>query len=290
MHIIRKENILTYIDYLPIYKGLNIVEFGEETNSRENFKGTLCYRYNHIVHFVLDGHGEFHCNDKIYHLSAGQAFVITPQDLIRYEAAENESWTYCWLAFSGSDCQTLFEQCGFKTTAVFNFQDEMIAPLRKMAAQLRIETPTNENAYALSVASMAYEVLKNCALVLQPQEPKSNALSSSIVDTAISYMQANFHKPINISILCSELNISRTYFSTLFESTMKQSPYQFLQNIRIQRAAELLLNDQNLRVYEVAEMVGFSSVAQFCKTFQKLHLIRPSDFREKYLSSNKKKS
>lgn len=83
MHIIKKKNQLTYIEYLPVYRGINIVEFGKETNTNENFTGSLCYRNNYIIHFILDGHGEFYCDNKIYQLSAGQAFVITPKNLIR---------------------------------------------------------------------------------------------------------------------------------------------------------------------------------------------------------------
>ena len=74
----------------------------------------------------------------------------------------------------------------------------------------------------------------------------------------------------------------RSYFSTLFESVMKQPPYRYLQNLRLQRAAELLLQNPNLRVYEIAEMAGFSSTTQFCKTFQKKCDCSPTEFRSRY--------
>ena len=282
MHIIKKKDQLTYIEYLPVYRGVNIVEFGKETNTNESFTGSLCYRCNHIIHFVLDGHGEFYCDNKTYQLSAGQAFVITPKNLIRYAPAENDSWTYCWLAFSGADCDILFKQCGCGHSPVFEFDKAMIEPLLKMLDTLQTETPSNEIAFSFSVAAMAYEVLKNCALTLNPEVVKSKNQNSNIVEKSISYMQENFHKPINVSILCKDLHISRGYFSTLFESVVKQSPYQFLQTLRLQRSTELLLSNQNLRIYEIAEIVGFSSTAQFCKAFQKVNHMSPSEYREKY--------
>ena len=144
------------------------------------------------------------------------------------------------------------------------------------------ETPKNEIAFSFSVASMAYEVLKNCALTLHPEVVKSKNQTSNIVEQAISYMHEHFHRPINISILCQDLHISRGYFSTLFESVVKQSPYHFLQTIRLQRSTELLLSNQTLRVYEIAEIVGFSSTAQFCKAFQKANNMSPSEYRKKY--------
>lgn len=286
MHIINNEKILTYIDYMPVYNGLNITEFGEETSACGDHGNFLGYRHNHIVHFVLEGTGTFFRDGKTYALAAGKAFVITPKNLIRYEATKESSWKYCWLSFTGTDCDTLFEQCGFtENNAVFDFQESDIRPLLDELAFLRKEKPQLSPAYPLAALSMSFEVLKNCAARLRVDEPKKQ-VSSSIVDTAVAYMQANLHKPMSISALCADLCISRTYFSTLFETTLKQPPYQYLQNLRIQKASELLLSDLNRHVYEIAEMVGFSSTAQFCKAFHKVIGCRPSEFRIKYQKSD----
>jgi len=59
MYIIHNEKVLTYIDYKPVYKGLNITEFGEETSTPESHECKLSHRYNHILHFVLEGTGSF---------------------------------------------------------------------------------------------------------------------------------------------------------------------------------------------------------------------------------------
>lgn len=287
MHLIKNKNQIIYIEYSPIYKGLNVVEFGEETNTYEHFTSTLCYRNNHIVHFVLDGQGEFYCNNRNYQLSAGQAFVITPKDLIKYGPAKNDSWTYCWLAFSGVDCDILFKQCGFNKAPVFTFNKEIIEPLLKMIENLRNATPTNKTAFSFTVAMMANDVLRNIVLLLNPETTESTNQASNIIAESISYMYEHFHRPINISTLCKELHISRGYFSTIFEASVKQSPYRFLQNIRLQRATELLLKNPSLRVYEIAEIVGFSSTAQFCKAFKKNNNLNPLEYRKKYLKNVK---
>lgn len=289
MHIIHNKNVLTYIEYSPSFKGFNVIEFGEETTDRCSQPGVLTYRNNYILHFVLDGKGIFCRDRKTYELSAGKAFVITPHNLIRYASAQPGNWTYCWIAFSGSDCDKLFLQCGLSDeTAVFDFTDEDIAPLRVLLDRIRNDPPANTSAFEMEVNAMSYNVLSKCAAKLCRGETRDGNLSSSIVDTAIAYMQENLFKPINISTLCKELNVSRTYFSTLFESVLRQTPYRYLQNIRIQRASELLLNDRNLRIYEIAEAVGFSSVAQFCKVFHKLTGSSPSAFRENYAQNTDK--
>ena len=76
VYIIRNPYMLTYINYQPTYKGLNLVEFGEENNERP-FLDTPIHRENYIVHFVLEGNGFFCSNSKKYSLSKGKAFVIS---------------------------------------------------------------------------------------------------------------------------------------------------------------------------------------------------------------------
>lgn len=283
MYIINKDNILTFIEYQPTFTGFNVCEFGKETNDSTSFCSVLCYRYNHIVHFVLDGTGTFIRDGKTHHLKAGQAFVITPQNLIKYCADENSRWTYCWLAFSGTDVEKVFTQCGLTDKVpVFDFTNDDIAPLLEYLEIIEREQPENEHAFTLSVNSMAFKVLSNCAKKLNAQSVSPRTVSSSIIDTAVTYMKTNLHKPITISSLCKELCISRTYFSTLFEQTMMVAPYSYLNDMRIKRASELLLTNKNLRVYEIAEMVGFASTAQFCKTFKKNLGVSPTEFSKNY--------
>ena len=282
MYILNNPKVITYIDYAPQFNGINVPEFGEETVEPRASRSAV-NRSNFIVHFGLAGEGVFTTDGKEYRITSGKAFLITPKNLVKYESAGG-NWTYCWIALSGTDCETLFEQCGFTGKAVFDYEPEDIAPLLKMNESLRNGSYCrNASVFSVQAKEMCYNVFANCAKKLRTETPKQPALSLSIIDTAVTYMRRNLHKPLNITELCNELHISRTYFSTLFEESLKQSPYQYLKNLRIQNASEMLLNDCNLHVCEIAEMVGFSSSAQFCKAFKKVTGLQPSEFRKKYL-------
>lgn len=49
-----------------------------------------CY----LLHFCLDGCGDFYANDQHYHLEKGQGFLICPNELTFYQADEAHPWTY----------------------------------------------------------------------------------------------------------------------------------------------------------------------------------------------------
>ena len=158
MYIIRNPYMLTYINYQPTYKGINLVEFGEENNERP-FLDTPIHRENYIVHFVLEGNGFFCSNSKKYSLSKGKAFVISPQDLVDYGAEKDTQWKYCWVAFSGTDCSVLFEQCGLKGVTVFDYSDKDIQPLTELLSYARDAADENSPAFSFRAMASCFSLL-----------------------------------------------------------------------------------------------------------------------------------
>ena len=59
---------------------------------------------------------------------------------------------------------------------------------------------------------------------------------------------------------------------------MKVSPIEYIQNLRVQRAKELLLNT-NLTVLQISQMVGYEHNSSFTKVFKNLEKISPTEFR-----------
>ena len=71
------------------------------------------------------------------------------------------------------------------------------------------------------------------------------------------------------AILAAECNISEVYFRKLFTKHFGMSPKQFIIDLRIRKAKQLL-SEQLLRISEISDSCGFSSPYHFCRLF-KLH-------------------
>ncbi|HFL3174641.1 TPA: helix-turn-helix domain-containing protein, partial [Clostridioides difficile] len=76
-----------------------------------------------------------------------------------------------------------------------------------------------------------------------------------------------------------EYNLSCTYLNTKFKSETGYTFNDFLNRYRMQKAVELLKSDQ-YKVYEIAEMVGFSDYKYFIKVFKKYIGCSPAKFME----------
>ena len=86
---------------------------------------------------------------------------------------------------------------------------------------------------------------------------------------------------LSLNSICSYLNISTSYFSTIFKEMTGETFIESLTRIRMEKARELLENT-TLKNYEIAEKVGFSDPHYFGISFKKMTGKTPTEYaREK---------
>jgi two-component system response regulator YesN len=79
--------------------------------------------------------------------------------------------------------------------------------------------------------------------------------------------------------LAEQFNLNASYLSVLFKREMGKTISEFVQETRIQRARKLL-QDPNIKVYEVADQVGIQTSAYFTYLFKKLVGCTPQEYRD----------
>lgn len=96
---------------------------------------------------------------------------------------------------------------------------------------------------------------------------------------ALDYMHENFtNADMSIPSLCRIANLSDTQFRRNFYEVYQTTPIKYLQILRINHAADLLVNT-TLSIEEISAMSGFSDSKYFCFVFKKLKFCPPSVFR-----------
>lgn len=88
-------------------------------------------------------------------------------------------------------------------------------------------------------------------------------------------------KPLAIEMLGREVGLSRSRFTTLFREQMAMSPQTYIENIRLDRAAQLL-RMTHWSIGQVAERTGFSNAYYFSTRFRRRHGVPPSEFRSRF--------
>lgn len=99
---------------------------------------------------------------------------------------------------------------------------------------------------------------------------------------AVDYIQKNYMDPdLSLNSICSYLNISTSYFSTIFKEVTGETFMEVLIRTRMDKARELLENT-TLKNYEIAEKVGFSDSHYFGISFKKMTGKTPTEYAREY--------
>lgn len=107
---------------------------------------------------------------------------------------------------------------------------------------------------------------------------QTNPNRNVYVDKVICYLEEHFTEPISLDSIAEEVFISKYYLARIFKQITGKSPYQYLTNLRISKAKELLaLTDFPLT--EIAEMSGFRDAKKLICAFKQRMSITPGEYR-----------
>lgn len=117
--------------------------------------------------------------------------------------------------------------------------------------------------------SILYDMLYRLSLQSSPY---------SILLPAIKYIEQNFTNPdLNNNKLATQCNISEIYFRRLFLKHYGTTPKQYIIDIRINMAKQLL-TDGILKINAIAEKCGFSNPYHFCRIFKEKTALTPTEY------------
>ena len=103
---------------------------------------------------------------------------------------------------------------------------------------------------------------------------------SSIIEKSKAYINENFKKDVSLDEVSREVDISPYYFSKLFKQETGKNFIEYLTEVRLHHARELLKNS-SCSIKEVCADSGYSDPNYFSRIFKKYEGVTPSEFRER---------
>ena len=117
-------------------------------------------------------------------------------------------------------------------------------------------------------------------LLLSGRENGAGAYKNAIADSAVKYMNEYYAEKITCEALASRAYLSTGYFHRIFKSVTGETPVGYLQNLRIEKAADLLSRTR-LTVRQAAAAVGYSDMKHFYRMFTKKYGMTPRRYQSK---------
>lgn len=94
------------------------------------------------------------------------------------------------------------------------------------------------------------------------------------------YISIKYDTKLTLKEIADIADMSPKYFCAFFKEMTRQSPFEYINSYRTERAAKMLLST-DMSITDVAFSCGFSDLSYFIKTFKKLKGITPKVFRKK---------
>lgn len=112
------------------------------------------------------------------------------------------------------------------------------------------------------------------------EENENEKENNFVIKHVIDYISENYsNKELTIQVLANVVYLTPTYLSNLFKEKTGMTIGQYLTETKLKRAEELL-GDPRLKLYRIAEMVGYEDVNHFAKQFKKRTGMIPSEYRK----------
>ncbi|MDQ8737298.1 response regulator transcription factor [Paenibacillus sp. LHD-38] len=105
--------------------------------------------------------------------------------------------------------------------------------------------------------------------------------SNSNMTQLLHFIREHYAEPLSLTELAKHFHFNPSYLSSYFTSHNKEGFSEYLNRIRVEKAAELLQDDSS-SIAEISGMVGYSDHSYFTKVFKKLTGLSPSHYRKQY--------
>lgn len=109
---------------------------------------------------------------------------------------------------------------------------------------------------------------------------------SQLVEDSIEILENHYNQSLSLEDICNQIAVSKNYFCYLFKREVGISLWQYLTDLRLKKAKELLRNT-DLKSYEISFQVGYDNPSYFSMLFKKYELMTPNEYRKQYRKEEK---
>lgn len=102
--------------------------------------------------------------------------------------------------------------------------------------------------------------------------------TEEFIDSILEHTRKNLQEPITLQSICSVFGISQTYLSRLLRKYKNTTFNEYLTLARIEKAKQLIIDNPQLPLKEIAQLVGYNDPFYFSRVFRLVTGMPPSEY------------
>lgn len=243
---------------------------------------------------IMKGHGRFFINGQEHKVEEGNVILLNPGTW-HYslpEIGSSKGPKECYLAFTDVE----YKNCPKGFLPLFH-DYQIIVELPEALKKDMFFLCNAINKEANSCATGRYFMMKSYLIQVlcllerfqeQERELELNPVTEKVsgcefksvnkkyvVQRIMDYMETHYQEKISLDQIAANMYLSSYYISKIFKSETGDTPINFLISLRMKKARELLDDELETSIQEVAAAVGYEDAYHFSKLFKKYYGLSP---------------
>ena len=225
--------------------------------------------------YIAKGKGIFTLNGEEKVVDEGTIVLYLPGEDQYYYYSNETSPVIYWLHFSGFNALKLLEENSLSNGSIFSIgiKNDVFLVFDKIIKELQLAQGHYFELCNLYIKELTILCSRYLIEVSSPIYKQNK-----ILEEAIEYFNDHFNKVITIKDYANGCNISCCWFIRSFKKYTGTTPIQYLTNIRMNKAKNLL-HSSCFTVGEIANLIGYQNPLYLSRIFKKIVGLSPINYR-----------
>ncbi len=229
---------------------------------------------SYLLLYTVGGAGRLVYGGKEYRLLPGDAALLDCMQFQRYETGEEGLWHLKFAHVYGLSVAHYYELFSKEGANVLHLPAASHVPLYldRLLQLYRPRTADSDLIASMHIVELLTELILNAKSVTAYE-------GEAYLMQAAEYLEERYMEKLTLDTLAEHLSISKYHLQRQFKAHFGVSPAQYLNNLRINRAKELLRTTA-LPIYEICEQIGVENASYLIKLFRAHEGMTPYAYRK----------
>lgn len=235
-------------------------------------------RNDYQLIYICEGQCVVTLNGTVHIAYPGDCILYRPGEVQDYLLAKKVQPRTYWIHFNGDCCRELFEKLSLQ--GVYIIKTEQNREIEHLVSRVCQYYNLQIHNRELICSGLMQSILALLSNEVQKDHHYAGEKGADKISELISRVKMVPNLNITVAECADFCNMSKPHFARVFKQVTGVPPVQFMLNIRIDRAKELL-DFTDKPIADIAEACGFQDQNYFARTFRKMAGISPSQYRHK---------
>lgn len=243
------------------------------------------------IAFILSGEGTFVLNEKWYAVRKGDVLLFNPGVVHQcvYSSPDSPLEEF-YVAFTDIHIRDMQpNQISFPDhERLLHPGEKTFVSLSRLCASMKAESTCCQpgryfmlKAYVTQMILLLYREQISAPVIVEKGCEFESTNKKYVVEQIVDYLDSHYSEKISLDQIARNMYLSPFYISKIFKSETGDTPINHLIRVRMEKARELLEQQRDISVQDIALQVGYDDAYHFSKLFKKHFGESPSYYRKK---------